>query len=106
MGLRGPASPDVRRPGVTVNRVEVMTAGAAPPQAPYSVAVTGQPALFISGQIGLEPSTGKLVAGGTAAELWQILRNIEGILADAGRCEKDVLRVTIFLTDMNDFAEV
>ena len=73
---------------------------------PYSQAVKAGGFLFISGQIPLDPATGEVVQGETAAQADRVLRNIRGILDDSGATLQDVVKTTIFLVDMNDFAAV
>lgn len=62
--------------------------------------------LFCSGQLGLDPATGNMVPGGTIDEFRQILRNINAVLGSAGCSLGDVIKVTVFLADMADFAAV
>ena len=76
------------------------------PGVPYSRAVHGTPVLQVSGQLGLDPATGALVAGSAADQLRQALANLDRVLADAGKTEADVLKVGLYLTDMADFAAV
>lgn len=80
----------------------------AAPQAigPYSQALQAGPFVFLSGQIGLEPSTGQLIAGGTTAEAEQILRNLRAVLQAAELDLGDIVRTTIYLVDLNDFTTV
>jgi 2-iminobutanoate/2-iminopropanoate deaminase len=78
------------------------------PQAigPYSQALACGNWVFLSGQIGLDPATGTLVAGGTVAEAERVLSNLEAVLAAAGLGFADVVRTTIYLVDLADFAAV
>lgn len=78
------------------------------PQAigPYSQAVRVGEWLFLSGQIGLDPSTGQLVSGGVVAEAERVLDNLRAVLAAAGASLDDVVRTTIYLVDLADFASV
>lgn len=71
---------------------------------PYSQAVAAGPFLFTSGQIPLDPATGALVEGGIREQTEQVLRNVEAVLAQAGLTMDSVVKTTVFLTDMNDFA--
>lgn len=71
-----------------------------------AVAVEGAKLLFISGQIGLDPQTMKMVEGGVSAEAKQVLENLGGILKQAGGDYGSVIKATIFLADINDFATV
>ena len=73
---------------------------------PYSQAVERDGVVYCSGQIGLDPATGHLVPGGTAAEAERVLQNLEAVLAAAGCTFADVVRVTIYLVDLADFASV
>jgi len=78
------------------------------PQAigPYSQALASHGLVFLSGQIGLDPATGALVTGGTAAEAEQVLKNLQAVLAAAGLGFEHVVRTTIYLVDLADFAAV
>ncbi len=73
---------------------------------PYSQAVLAGPLAFLAGQLGIDPATGELVGGGTAAQAARAFRNIEAVLAAAGMGLADVVRVTLFLTDLGDFGAV
>jgi len=72
---------------------------------PLSPAVLGAgDAVYLSGQVGQDPATGRLVEGGVAAQTEQALRNLEAVLAAAGKTLDDVVRVGVYLTNMGDFA--
>ncbi len=71
---------------------------------PYSQAVEVNGMLFISGQIAIDPQTGKLVQGGIKEQTEQVLKNIGAILEAAGYSYADVVKSTVFLADINDFA--
>src|SRR3954466_10868783 len=73
---------------------------------PYSPAVRAGQLLFVSGQIPLDPATGQMVAGDVAAQTRRALDNVGALLTAADRSFADVVRTTIFLADMNDFAAV
>ena len=73
---------------------------------PYSQAIKAGGFLFISGQIPIDPATGEVVQGGADAQADRALRNIRGILDDSAATLQDVVKTTVFLTDMNDFAAV
>jgi 2-iminobutanoate/2-iminopropanoate deaminase len=73
-------------------------------QGAYSPAIRAGNLLFISGQIAINPATGELVSGGTAAEAEQVMRNLSALLKAAGLGFEHVVRTTVFLADMNDFA--
>lgn len=72
---------------------------------PYSQAVQIGNLLFASGQLGLVPATGEL-AEGVEAQTTQALNNVKAILAEAGLGLEHVVKTTVFLADMNDFAKV
>ncbi len=71
---------------------------------PYSQGVFVDGWLFISGQLGLDPQTGQLVPGGVQAETEQALRNLQAVLQAAGGDLANVVKVTVYLRDMADFA--
>ena len=76
------------------------------PQAigPYSQAMLVGNTLYISGQLGMDPATGKLVEGGTAEQTKQAFENIKAILAAAAMEIKHIVQVQVFLADIGDFA--
>jgi 2-iminobutanoate/2-iminopropanoate deaminase len=76
----------------------------APPVGPFSQAIKVGGFIFFSGQVGLDPTTGKLVAGGIAAESERILQNLSAVLKAAGKSFDDVARAGVYLTSMGDFA--
>ncbi|MDQ1589515.1 MAG: 2-iminobutanoate/2-iminopropanoate deaminase [Pyrinomonadaceae bacterium] len=78
----------------------------AAPQAigPYSQAVTVGDFVFTSGQIPIDPQTGVFVEGGIAEQTEQVLRNLAEVLRAAGTGLEAVVKTTVFLADMNDFA--
>lgn len=78
------------------------------PQAigPYSQAVRVSKFLFLSGQIPLDPSTGELVSGTIEEETTRVMENIKAVLAAAGADMASIVKTTIFLTDLGDFAVV
>ncbi|MDD6045584.1 MAG: Rid family detoxifying hydrolase [Clostridia bacterium] len=72
---------------------------------PYNHACEANGFVFTSGQLGIDPSTGKLVEG-VEAQARQALINIENVLSAAGATMKDVLKATVFVVDLGDFATV
>jgi len=82
----------------------IITADAPKPVGPYSQAVLTGDTLYCAGQIGIDPKIGVLVEGGVAAETEQVLRNLGAVLEAAGMTYIDVVMVSVFLKDMNDFA--
>jgi 2-iminobutanoate/2-iminopropanoate deaminase len=86
---------------------EVVATAAAPAAiGPYSQAVAAGPYLFTSGQIGFDAETGTLVGEDVSAQTRQAMANISAILNAAGLSFADVVKTTIFLTDMDDFVTV
>jgi len=73
---------------------------------PYSVAVSTGSLVFVSGQLGLDKETGSLVAGGIQAQARKALENMKAILESAGLSMDDVVKTTVFLLDMGQFAEM
>ncbi|MBL4774818.1 MAG: RidA family protein [Mariprofundus sp.] len=73
---------------------------------PYSQAVVSDGVLYTSGQIGLLPQAGKLIADDVESQAEQVTRNLTAVLTEAGAELADILKVNIFLTDMADFPKV
>ncbi len=73
---------------------------------PYSQAVAAGPFLFISGQLPVDPETGKIVEGSIQSQTKQVINNLEAILAVEGLSFKDVVKTEVFLKDMQDFPEM
>lgn len=72
--------------------------------APYSPAVVVGPFVYTAGQIGLDPATKQLVEGGIRAQVEQALKNLGSVLAAAGTSLDQVVKTTVFLADMDDYA--
>jgi 2-iminobutanoate/2-iminopropanoate deaminase len=87
------------------SRQAVTSSGAPAPIGPYSQAIAADGSVFCSGQVGFDPATGELVEG-LEAQAERALRNLEAVLDAAGVTFADVVKATIFLTDMGDFAAV
>ena len=85
-------------------RLPVSALNAAKPIGPYSPGIRAGNLLFLSGQVGFDPSTGSLVDGGITAQTEQVMRNIGTLLAAAGASFEHVVRTTVFLADMDEFA--
>jgi len=86
---------------------EIITTPDAPaPIGPYNQAVFAGDTLYISGQIALDPATGELNNASLQVETHQCMKNLKAILAGAGLDFSDVIKATIFITDMKRFAEI
>ncbi len=75
----------------------------APPVGPFSQAVEAGGFIYFSGQVGQDPTTGKLVTGGIAAETERVFQNLSAVLKAAGKSFNDVARAGVYLTSMSDF---
>jgi 2-iminobutanoate/2-iminopropanoate deaminase len=89
-----------------VSAQQVLSPAAPAPIGPYSQAVSIDGFVFCSGQVAIDPALGKLIDGDVAAQTRQVMRNIEAVLSAAGVTFADVVKTTIFLVDMADFATV
>jgi 2-iminobutanoate/2-iminopropanoate deaminase len=72
--------------------------------APYSQAIRFGELVFVAGQLGIDPATGNLVEGGISEQTAQAMRNLEAILEEAGSSLKQMLKTTIYIVDLGDFA--
>ena len=75
----------------------------APPVGPFSQAVDAGGFFYFSGQVGQDPTSGKLVTGGIAAEADRIFKNLSAVLEAAGKSFDDVVRAGVYLTNMSDY---
>ena len=73
---------------------------------PYSQAIRAGSLLFLSGQIPLDPATGAMVDGDVASQTHRVFANLKAVLEAAGGTFDNVVRTTVYLADMNDFAVV
>jgi 2-iminobutanoate/2-iminopropanoate deaminase len=89
-----------------MTRQAISTTGAPGAVGPYSQALGIGDLVFCSGQIGLDPATGNLVEGGIEPETERVMANLTAVLDAAGATWNDVVKTTIFLVDMGDFATV
>ena len=87
-------------------KIPIRTTNAPAAIGPYSQAVRSGDLLFTSGQVALDPATGTLVPGGIEPETRQVLHNLQAVLTAASLTFDHVLKTTIFLADMADFATV
>jgi 2-iminobutanoate/2-iminopropanoate deaminase len=87
-------------------RQAISTPAAPPAIGPYSQAVRAGSFVFVSGQIPLDPGTGQMTGGDIRAQTHQVMRNLGEVLKAAGASLDHVVRTTIYLADMADFAAV
>ncbi len=76
------------------------------PLGPYSIITEAHGLVFVSGMIAIDPSTGVPVEGGVTEQTDQVMRNIGAVLGDVGLGYDDIVKTTIFVTNMDDFAAV
>lgn len=84
----------------------INTSNAPAPIGPYSQAVLANGFLYVSGQIPINPATGELTIDSVKAETEQVMRNLNAVLIEAGFEFRDIVKTTIFLSDMSLFNEV
>ena len=87
-----------------MSKTAVASPGLTPPVGPFSQAIEVGGFLYVSGQVGQDPATGKVVEGGIVAETERVFRNLAAILKAAGRSFDDVARAGVYLTNISDFA--
>lgn len=85
-------------------KISISTEAAPAAIGPYSQAVRVGDTLYASGQVGLDPGTGQIVEGGVEAQTVRVFENIKAVLAGAGLGFADVVKTTVFLKNMGDFA--
>ena len=73
---------------------------------PYSQAIASHRMVFCSGQLGLNPKTGKLAGPDIATQTRQALKNLDAVLKQAGLSMENVAKTTVYVTDLNDFPEI
>jgi 2-iminobutanoate/2-iminopropanoate deaminase len=86
-----------------MNKTAITSPELAPPVGPFSQAIEVGGFLYLSGQVGQDPATGKVVQGGIVAETERIFLNLAAVLRTAGRSFDDVARAGVYLTSMSDF---
>jgi 2-iminobutanoate/2-iminopropanoate deaminase len=84
----------------------IFTANAPAPIGPYNQAVLKGDTLYTSGQIAIDPISGELVTGSIEVETEQVMQNMKAVLLEAGMTFENVVKTTIFIMDMNDFAKI
>jgi reactive intermediate/imine deaminase len=89
-----------------MSRHIIHTAKAPAALGPYSQAVAHGDFVFLSGQVAIDPVSGKLVEGGVEAQARQVFRNLRAVCQEAGRDLDSILKLTIYLLDLGNFAKV
>jgi 2-iminobutanoate/2-iminopropanoate deaminase len=84
----------------------INTKNAPSPIGPYSQAVLVNGMLYCSGQIAIDPATGNVISGDIKSETTQVMKNIKALLTEAGMDFSNIVKTSIFLSDMNNFAAV
>jgi len=84
----------------------ILTQNAPAPVGPYSQAVKVDGWVFASGQIPIDPQTGRMIEGGVAEQTRRVLQNLREVLAAAGVSVNDVVKTTVYMTDLGQFAEM
>jgi len=87
-----------------MSKIAITSPELAPPVGPFSQAIKVGGFIYFSGQIGQDPTTGKLVAGGIAAETERLFQNLSAVLKAAGKSFDHVVRAGVYLTSMSDFS--
>jgi 2-iminobutanoate/2-iminopropanoate deaminase len=101
---RGAGRPQLHlKKGVTMTRIAITSPELAPPAGPFSQATDAGSFLYVSGQVGQDPATGKVVSGGVVVETERVFANLAAVLKAAGKTFDDVVRAGVFLTSMDDF---
>src|SRR5437764_14182552 len=87
-----------------MNKTAITSPELAPPVGPFSQAIEVGGFLYLSGQVGQDPTTGKLVEGGIVPETERIFQNLSAVLKAAGKSFDDVVRAGVYLTSIGDYA--
>jgi 2-iminobutanoate/2-iminopropanoate deaminase len=89
-----------------MSKEAIQTSSAPAAVGPYSQAIRSSHLIFLSGQIGIDPTTGQVVEGGVLAQARRIFKNIAAVLGEAGADLSHIVKATVFLKDMADFKGV
>lgn len=87
-----------------IMKTAILSRKLAPPVGPFSQAIRVDGFIYLSGQVGQDPETAKLVEGGVIAETERVFKNLAAVLDAAGKGFDDVARAAVYLTNMSDFA--
>ena len=86
-----------------MGKIAIASPELTPPVGPFSQAIQVDGFIYFSGQVGQDPTTGKLVTGGIAAEAERVFRNLSAVLKMADKGFDDVVRAGVYLTNMSDY---
>ena len=89
-----------------MSKAIINTPKAPAPIGPYSQAVEANGTVYVSGQVAMDPATGEVIGGGVEAQTELVMKHLESILDAAGLTFSHVVKCSIFVKDMNDFAKV
>ena len=84
----------------------INTSNAPAPVGPYNQATAHNGTLYVSGQIALDPASGELLTRTIEEETHQVMKNLQAILAEAGLTFEDVLKCSVFVSDMNNYSRI
>jgi 2-iminobutanoate/2-iminopropanoate deaminase len=87
-----------------MSKIAITSSELTPPVGPFSQAIQVGGFIYVSGHVGQDPTTGKLVAGGIAMEAERIFQNLSTVLRAAGKSFDDVVRAGVYLTSISDYA--
>jgi len=90
----------------TVQKQVIVTENAPKPIGPYSAGIRAGNFIFTAGQVGIDPQTGQMVPGGIEEQTRQVLTNVKNILEAAGSSMDQVVKTTVLMADMNEFAKM
>jgi 2-iminobutanoate/2-iminopropanoate deaminase len=88
---------------IVLDRIVISTQDASKPVAPYSQAIRAGSFVFVAGQVGIDPKTGRLLTGGVRAQTKQAIENLRAVLAAAGIGLNQVVKTTVFLRKARDY---
>ena len=86
-----------------MNKIAITSPELTPPVGPFSQAVKVDGFIYFSGQVGQDPTTGRLVTGGISAEAERVFQNLSAVLKAAGKGFEDVVRAGVYLTNISDY---
>ncbi len=89
-----------------MDKLIISTENAAKPGGPYSQGIKVGDTIYVAGFVAIDPKTGKIVPGGIKEQAKQAMENVKAVLEAAGSSMKDVVKTTIFLTNIEDFSDM